>query len=205
MSKKFTGYLPTETQIADIAAKFKFTDKTELRYGINNAFWQLKIFNYARSTNRDPAALIRELNASSKNMQEILSRLSSPELSCMEDNFDGAFSHFIYQLTSNVSTLERLTNNSLINVPAAVIVAKKIPVWWFVWELAELWKSEIQEKPNCYYSTDNGYSGRFYRFVMQCASLDNERVFVTGAIIKDVLNKWHKENPMYERTSTIDK
>ena len=38
MKNKFTGYLPTDTEIAHIAVKFNFQDKIELRYGINNAY-----------------------------------------------------------------------------------------------------------------------------------------------------------------------
>ncbi len=210
MSKKFTGCLPTDTEIADIAVKFNFTDRTELRYSINNAFWQLKIYSYAKQSLRDPAVLIKELNKCSKDMQHILSRLSTPELSCLKDNYDAeadadaGVDNFICELANNIAMLERLTQNTLNNIPSAVITAKKIPVWWFIWELADLWKAEIKDQPKCHYSIVNGYTGKFYRFVLACASLNNDRVHVTGATIKNVLKTWHKANPMYVRTAAID-
>lgn len=204
MTNKFTGYLPTEAEIADIAVKFDFKDLIELRYGINNAYWQLKIFRYAKRSLRDPAVLIKELNKSSKELQEIISKLSTPELSCLQDNCDASVSNFIDDIANNMTMLERLTQNTLINIPSAVIIAKKIPVWWFVWELADLWKAEIKSKPKCNYSIINGYTGKFYRFVLECASLNNDKVYVTGATIKNVLKKWHEANPMYAREATID-
>jgi hypothetical protein len=204
MTDKFTGYLPTETEITDIAVKFDFKDKIELRYGINHAYWQLKIFSYAKRTLRDPAELIKELNESCKSMKSILSKLSTPELSCLEDNFDGSLHRFLYDMADNVSMLERLTENTLINIPSAVIIAKKIPVWWFVWELADLWKSEIKVKPVCHYSLINGYTGEFYRFVLACADLNSDRVYVTGATIRNVLKKWYEANPMYTRKTVFD-
>jgi hypothetical protein len=204
MTDKFTGYLPTETEIADIAVKFNFKDKIELRYGINHAYWQLKIFSYAKRSLRDPAVLIKELNECSKEMKTILSRLSTPELSCMEDHYDGSVHKFLYDMADNVSMLERLTENTLINMPSAVIIAKKIPVWWFVWELADLWKAEIKMKPVCNYSLINGYTGEFYRFVLACADLNSDRVYVTGATIRDVLKKWYEANPMFARKAILD-
>ena len=204
MTNKFTGYLPTESEIADIAVKFKFTDLIELCYGINNAYWQLKIFSYAKRSLRDPAVLIKELNKCSVDMQVIIAKLSAPELSCLEDNYDTSAGNFIHDMANNLSMLERLTNNTLINIPSAVIIAKKIPVWWFVWELADLWKNEIKSKPQCNYSTINGYTGRFYLFVLECASLNNDKVYVSGAIIKNVLRKWHEANPLYVRKTAID-
>ena len=95
MEKKFTGYLPTETEVADIAVKFHFTDITELRYSINNAYWQLKIFSYAKQSLRDPTELIKDLNRCSIDMQDIIARLSTPELTCLEDNYDNNLSEFI--------------------------------------------------------------------------------------------------------------
>ena len=203
MKKKFTGYLPTETEVADIAVKFNFTDITELRYSINDAYWQLKIYSYAKRSLRDPTVLIKELNKCSRDMQHILSALSTPELSCLEDNFDADVDSFICEIANNVYMLERLTQTTLINVPSAVIIAKKIPVWWFVWALADLWKSEINNMPRCNYSIINGYRGKFYRFVLECASLNSDGVYVTGGIIKNVLEKWSKANPMHIRETTI--
>jgi len=205
MNNKFTGYLPTETEIADIVIKFNFTDITELRYSINNAFWQLKIYSYAKRSLRDPAVLLKELNKCSKDMQHIISRLSTPELSCLEDNYEAEVDDFLCELANEVSVLERLTQSTLINVPSAVIIAKKIPVWWFVWELADLWKAEINDMPVCNYSIINGYTGKFYRFVLECASLNSDSVYVTGATIKNVLEKWSKANPMYVRTTAISR
>lgn len=204
MNHKFTGYLPTETEITDIAAKFNFTDRFELRYGINNAYWQLKIFSYAKQSLRDPTELIKDLNRCSIDMQEVIARLSAPELTCLEDNYDNSLSDLIDDLKNNIVMLERLTQNTLINLPSAVIIAKKIPVWWFVWELADLWKAEIKKKPQCHYSIINGYTGKFYRFVLACANLNNDRVYVTGATVKKVLRKWHEANPMYARKTDID-
>ena len=86
MEIKFTGYLPTETEVADIAVKFHFTDITELRYSINNAYWQLKIFSYAKRSLREPTVLIKELNKLCKYMKKTISFLGMPELSCLEDN-----------------------------------------------------------------------------------------------------------------------
>jgi hypothetical protein len=199
MEKKFTGYLPTETEVADIAMKFHFPDITELRYSINNAYWQLKIFSYAKRSLREPTVLIKELNKRCKDMQQVISCLGMPELSCLEENYDDDVDRFLCEITNNLSMLERLTQNTLINTPSAVIIAKKIPVWWFVWELADLWKSEKREMPRCNYSTINGYTGNFYRFVLECASLESDRVYVTGDIIRNVLKKWSKTNPMYTR------
>lgn len=201
---KFTGYLPTDAEIADIAVKFNFTDMTELRYGINNAFWQLKIYSYAKRSLRDPSELIEELNKCSKDMRALISKLSTPELSCLQDNYDDNVENLIHNLANNVSVIERLTDNTLINMPAAVIIAKKIPVWWFVWELADLWKAEITKMPKCHYSLVNGYTGDFYRFVMACASLNNNKVYITGATIKNVLKKWSIANPMYARSVSIE-
>jgi hypothetical protein len=203
MNNKFTGYLPTETEILDIAVKFNFTDITELRYGINNAYWQLKIYSYAKRSLRDPTVLLKKLNKCSKDMQDVLSELSTPELSCLEDNYDADVDNFICEIANNVSMLERLTKNTLINVPSAVIIAKKIPVWWFVWELADLWKAEINDMPICNYSIINGYTGKFYRFVLECASLNSDGVYVTGSVIKNVLEKWTEANPMYVRAVAI--
>ena len=203
MNNKFTGYLPTETEILDIAVKFNFTDITELRYGINNAYWQLKIYSYAKRSLRDPTVLLKKLNKCSKDMQDVLSELSTPELSCLEDNYDADVDNFICEIANNVSMLERLTKNTLINVPSAVIIAKKIPVWWFIWELADLWKAEINDMPICNYSIINGYTGKFYRFVLECASLNSDGVYVTGSVIKNVLKKWTEANPMYVRAVAI--
>ena len=203
MNNKFTGYLPTETEILDIAVKFNFTDITELRYGINNAYWQLKIYSYAKRSLRDPTVLLKKLNKCSKDMQDVLSELSTPELSCLEDNYDADVDNFICEIANNVSMLERLTKNTLINVPSAVIIAKKIPVWWFIWELADLWKAEINDMPICNYSIINGYTGKFYRFVLECASLNSDGVYVTGSVIKNVLEKWTEANPMYVRAVAI--
>lgn len=203
MNNKFTGYLPTETEILDIAVKFNFTDITELRYGINNAYWQLKIYSYAKRSLRDPTVLLKKLNKCSKDMQDVLSELSTPELSCLEDNYDADVDNFICEIANNVSMLERLTKNTLINAPSAVIIAKKIPVWWFVWELADLWKAEINDMPICNYSIINGYTGKFYRFVLECASLNSDGVYVTGSVIKNVLEKWTEANPMYVRATAI--
>lgn len=203
MDEKFTGYLPTETEVADIAVKFNFTDITELRYSINNAYWQLKVFSYAKRSLRDPTVLIKELYKCSKDMKHVLSCLSTPELSYLEENYDDDVNSFICEITNNVSMLERLTQNTLINSPSAVIIAKKIPVWWFVWELADLWKAEKNEIPKCNHSIIYGYTGSFYRFVLECASLDNDRVYVTGEVIKNVLKKWSKANPMYVRETVI--
>jgi hypothetical protein len=204
MINQFTGYLPTDTEIADIAVKFNFSDRIELRYGINNAYWQLKIFSYTKRSLRDPAELLRELHQSSKDIQHVISRLSSTELLCLEDNYESSVSSLIYALANNLSMLERLTQNTLTNLPSAVIIAKKIPVWWFIWELADLWKAEIKKKPKCNYSVINGYTGSFYRFVLACAALDGNKVYVTGATIKEVLKKWHEVNPMFARMATID-
>jgi hypothetical protein len=204
MTNKFTGYLPTDTEIADIAVKFNFKDKIELRYGINNAYWQLKIFSYANRTIRDPALLIEELNGCCKDMNNILSRLSAPELSCLEDNYDGGVHRFLSDLSANLSELEHLSHNTLINIPSSIIIAKKIPVWWFVWELADLWRAEIKSKPQCHYSVINGYTGKFYRFVVECASLNGNSVYVPGSIIKEVLKKWYEANPMYLRNREYD-
>ena len=132
-------------------------------------------------------------------MQQVISCLGMPELSCLEENYDDDVDSLLCEITNNLSMLERLTQNTLINTPSAVIIAKKIPVWWFVWELADLWKSEKREMPRCNYSTINGYTGNFYRFVLECASLDSDRVYVTGDIIRSVLKKWSKANPMYTR------
>ena len=203
MNNKFTGYLPTETEILDIAVKFNFTDITELRYGINNAYWQLKIYSYAKRSLRDPTVLLKKLNKCSKDMQDVLSELSTPELSCLEDNYDADVDNFICEIANNVSMLERLTKNTLINAPSAVIIAKKIPVWWFVWELADLWKAEINDMPICNYSIINGYTGKFYRFVLECASLNSDGVYVTGSVIKNVLEKWTEANPIYVRATAI--
>ena len=203
MNNKFTGYLPTETEILDIAVKFNFTDITELRYGINNAYWQLKIYSYAKRSLRDPTVLLKKLDKCSKDMQDVLSELSTPELSCLEDNYDADVDNFICEIANNVSMLERLTKNALINAPSAVIIAKKIPVWWFVWELADLWKAEINDMPICNYSIINGYTGKFYRFVLECASLNSDGVYVTGSVIKNVLEKWTEANPIYVRATAI--
>ena len=205
MNEKFTGYLPTETEVTDIAVKFNFTDINELRYGINSAFWQLKIFSYAKCSLRDPTVLIEELNKCSKDMQGIISKLSDTELSCLEGNYDGDTDSFICEMASNAALLERLTKNTLINLPSVVIIAKKIPVWWFVWELADLWKSEKNDMPRCHYSTINGYTGKFYRFVMECAYLNGGEVYVNGEIIKNVLKKWSKANPMYVRKMEFER
>jgi len=204
MTNQFTGYLPTDTEIADIAVKFNFTDKIELRYGINNAYWQLKIFSYAKCSLRDPAELLNELQQSSRDMQHVISRLSSPEFLCLEDNYESSVSSLIYDIANNLSTLERLTQNTITNLPSTVIISKKIPVWWFVWELADLWKAEIKKQPKCNYSVINGYTGSFYRFVLACAALDSNKVYVTGATIREVLKKWHEVNPMFPRNETID-
>jgi len=204
MTDKFNGYLPTDTEIADIAVKFNFTDRIELRYGINNAYWQLKIFSYTKRSLRDPAELLRELNRSSEDLQHVISKLSSPEFLCLEDNYESSVSRLLSDITNDLSTLERLTQNTMTNLPSAVIIAKKIPVWWFVWELADLWKAEIKKKPECNYSVINGYTGSFYRFVLACADLDGNKVYVTGAIIKEVLKKWHEVNPMFARKARID-
>jgi len=204
MSDQFTGYLPTDAEIADIAVKFDFKDMIELRYGINNAYWQLKIFKYAKRTLRDPALLIKELNKCSKEMQDVISKLSTPEISCLDDNYDASAGNLIHDIAINLSVLERLTQNTLTNIPSAVIVAKKIPVWWFVWELADLWKAEIKKQPVCNYSIINGYTGNFYRFVLECASLNNDKVYVSGAMIKNVLKKWNEANPMYPRRAVIE-
>jgi hypothetical protein len=204
MSNKITSYLPTDTEIADIAVKFNFKDKIELRYGINNAYWQLKIFSYAKRTLRDPSVLIKELNKCSKDLQNVVSRLSGPELSCLMDKYDNGFEDFIYEIANDLSLLERLTENTLVDIPSAVFIAKKIPVWWFVWELADLWKAEIGTRPTCRFSTINGYTGKFYRFVMEVASLNNDQIYVTGATIKNVLAKWHEANPMYQRKTQYD-
>jgi len=201
MKKKFDGYLPTETEVTDIAVKFKFTDITELRYGINNAYWQLKIYSYAKRSLRDPTILLEELNECCRDMRHILSELSTPELSCLKDNYDADVDNFISETANNVFMLERLTQNTLINVPSAVIIAKNIPVWWFVWTLADLWKSEIIDMPRCNYSIINGYTGKFYRFVLECSSLNCGDVYVTGSTIKNVLEKWSKANPMYVRAT----
>ena len=136
-------------------------------------------------------------------MQDVLSELSTPELSCLEDNYDADVDNFICEIANNVSMLERLTKNTLINAPSAVIIAKKIPVWWFVWELADLWKAEINDMPICNYSIINGYTGKFYRFVLECASLNSDGVYVTGSVIKNVLEKWTEANPMYVRATAI--
>lgn len=204
MSNKITSYLPTDTEIADIAVKFNFKDKIELRYGINNAYWQLKIFSYAKRTLRDPSVLIKELNKCSKDLQNVVSRLSGPELSCLMDKYDNGFEDFIYEIANDLSLLERLTENTLVDIPSAVFIAKKIPVWWFVWELADLWKAEIGTRPTCRFSTINGYTGKFYRFVMEVASLNNDQIYVTGATIKNVLAKWHEANPMYQRKTQYE-
>jgi len=203
MNEQFAGYLPTETEVADIAVKFNFTDITELRYSINNAYWQLKIYSYAKRSLRDPTVLIKELNRCSKDMQYVISKLSTPELSCLKDNYDADIDSFICEIANNISMLERLTQNTLHNLPSAVIIAKKIPVWWFVWVLADLWKTEIKDMPSCNYSIINGYTGKFYRFVLECASLSDDRVYVTGAVIKNVLKKWSKANPMYVKRTAI--
>jgi hypothetical protein len=204
MTNQFTGYLPNDTEIADIAVKFNFTDKIELRYGINNAYWQLKIFSYSKRSLRDPAELLSELHQSSKDMQQVISRLSSPEYLCLEDNYESSVSSLLYSIANNLSTLERLAQNTITNLPSTVIIAKKIPVWWFVWELADLWKAEIKKQPKCSYSVINGYTGSFYRFVLACAALDSDKVYVTGATIREVLKKWHEVNPMFARKATIE-
>jgi len=204
MSKKITSYLPTDTEIADIAVKFNFKDKIELRYGINNAYWQLKIFSYAKRTLRDPSVLIKELNKCSRDLQNVVSRLSGPELSCLMEKYDNGLEDFIYEIANDLSLLERLTENTLVDIPSAVVIAKKIPVWWFVWELADLWKAEIRTRPTCHYSIINGYTGKFYRFVMEVASMNNDQVYVTGATIKNVLVKWHEANPMYQRKTQYE-
>jgi hypothetical protein len=204
MKNKFTGYLPTDTEIADIAVKFNFKDKIELRYGINNAYWQLKIFSYTNRSIRDPSILIEELSHRCKEMSEILSRLSTPELSCMEDNHDGNVHKYLYDISNDIKALERLSENTLKNIPSTIIIAKKIPVWWFVWELADLWKAEIKSKPQCHHSVINGYTGAFYRFVVECASLNGNSVYVPGSLIKEVLKKWHEDNPMYLRKGVYE-
>lgn len=204
MGNKITSYLPTDTEIADIAVKFNFTDKIELRYGINNAYWQLKIFSYAKRSIRDPAILIKELNKCSKDMQGVVSRLSAPELACLTDNYENGIDDLIYEVSNNLSMLERLTENTLINIPSAVIIAKNIPVWWFVWELADLWKAEIKTKPTCHYSVINGYTGKFYRFVQACAALNSDEVYVSGSTIKSVIEKWREANPMFVRKTEFD-
>jgi hypothetical protein len=204
MGNKIISYLPTDTEIADIAVKFNFIDKIELRYGINNAYWQLKIFSYAKRTIRDPAILIKELNQCSKDMQGVVSKLSAPELSCLMDNYDSGVDDLIYEVANNLTLLEHLTENTLINIPSAVIIAKNIPVWWFVWELADLWKAEIKTKPTCHYSVINGYTGKFYRFVQAVAALNSDEVYVSGSTIKNVLEKWHEANPMYVRKTDFN-
>jgi hypothetical protein len=132
-------------------------------------------------------------------MQGVVSKLSAPELSCLMDNYDNGIDDLIYEVANNLTLLEHLTENTLINMPSAVIIAKNIPVWWFVWELADLWKAEIKTKPTCHYSVINGYTGKFYRFVQAVAALNSDEVYVSGSTIKNVLEKWHEANPMYAR------
>ncbi len=137
-------------------------------------------------------------------MQSVVSKLSAHELTCLMENYDNGTDDLIYEVANNLSLLERLTENTLINMPSAVIIAKKIPVWWFVWELADLWKTEIRTKPKCNYSVINGYTGKFYRFVRAVASLNDDKLYVSGATIKSVLEKWSEANPMYTRKEDID-
>lgn len=137
-------------------------------------------------------------------MQGVVSKLSAPELTCLMEHYDNGAEDLIYEVSNNLSLLERLTENTLINIPSAVIIAKKIPVWWFVWELADLWKAEIRTKPKCNYSVINGYTGKFYRFVRAVASLNDDKLYVSGATIKNVLEKWNQANPMYTRKEDID-
>lgn len=204
MEKEFTGYLPTDAEINDIAEKFSFRDRDELRYSINNAFWQLKIYSYSKRTQRDPSELIQQLNHRCKEMQYTMSRLSASEMSCLEENYDEDAYGLINEVANKLSLIERLTQNTLHNIPSSVIIAKKIPVWWFIWELADLWKSEIGQMPRCNYSTINGYSGKFYRFILECAALDGGKVYISGAMIKNVLQQWHKDNPMHTRKNILD-